>query len=184
MSDPVINVPTINVTFDIEHVAPAQLKLFAGDTIKVKARIMQYGVQFVVPSTATVYCYVMAPQGGYWRYDGEVSDDGCLVFTFEPVQIQDYSISVAWLSFTLDNETQSIRYPMQLKIIPTPDVTAEPLTNPIGPLSPSQIAWLASRVPVIMPSGETWWVKQTATFVDGDVLIEQAGEPEECPFEI
>jgi len=179
-----MSTPIINLNFDIEHVAPAQVKLFAGDTVQVKARIMQYGVQYVVPEAATVHCYIIAPTGGYWHYTGEVSDDGCLLFTFSPTQIQDSAISVAWLAFTLEDSSKSIRYPMQLKIIPTPDVTVDPLPAPTVPLTPDQIAWLASRVPIIMPSGETWWVKQTATYVDGEVLIEQAGEPEECPFVI
>lgn len=180
-----MSVPVINIKFDIEHVAPAQLKLFAGDSVQVKARIEQYGVQYVVPDAATVRCYIISPDGGYWTYNGEVSDDGCLLFTFTPAQIQDYDINTAWLAFTLEGGEQSIRYPMQLKIIPTPDLTVDPLPPPTVPLTPEQIAWLASRVPIIMPdTGETWWVKQTATFVEGEVYIQQAGEPEPCPFSI
>lgn len=178
-----MDVPVLNLKFDIEHVAPAQIKLFAGDSIQVKARIEQYGEQYVVPESATVNCYIINPDGGYWKYDGEVSDDGCLLFTFTPSQIQDYDISTAWLAFTDDN-VQSIRYPMQLKIIPTPDLTLDPLPPPTVPLTPEQIAWLASRVPIVMPGGATWWVKQEATYVDGEVFLKQAGEPEECPFSI
>ena len=176
-----MSLPIINITFDIEHVAPARLTLFAGDSVQVQARLMQYGEQYVVPEAATANCYILAPSGGYWKYDAEVSADGCLVFTFTPSQIQDYSIETAWFAFTTD-DGQSIRYPMQLKIIPTPDLTVDPLPPPTVALTPEQIAWLASRVPIIMPDGATWWVLQTATFVDGEVFIQQAGEPEECPF--
>jgi len=179
-----MSLPIINIAFDIEHIAPARLTLFAGDSVQVKARLMQYGEQYVVPEAATAFCYVVPADGvGYWKYDAEVSDDGCLVFTFTPSQIQDYGINLAWFAFEID-EGQSIRYPMQLKIIPTPDLTVDPLPPPTVALTPEQIAWLASRVPIVMPDGATWWVKQEATYVDGEVFIKQVGEPEECPFVI
>ena len=199
--------PVKTFDFAVDNPQIQQGLAFTGDTVNLRAIFSQSNADFRIPNGAIGYLAIETGAGtAPYRIDGSVNWNAIIV-KLTPEYVRGSKMN-CWFAWEVDGQ-RSIRYPLTLTVKQTPydnEPTPDPLPPPeqrwvgvadqeSGKVSPpvvearlaatqaaaAQAIWLAGRVPVPMPNGETWYAKQTGVWVDGKLYLADLGAPEKLP---